>query len=1293
MKRDAGWMTAIVAVTATLGLSTFRSSPQPEGAPAARIGLSSSTSTTAQAAEAYKGPCHAIESALQGFFYPYKSLIQPPLAECPLETFEAPKPATPPVTEIAAKGRFVIATLPDPIHTHLSLMFDRQAEAIQQAAQDAGFTYDSSWFPWEKADDAPLLLKDRDIAENRRDDREEHPGILLFRRSVDQLAQSAASPFNDFLIVFVVGEDPTGGIHRHQFQNAVAWISQIKAKQKPEDRSPTQILGPSFSGSLPSLLQVLAANPRLQTNLSGLDIYSGQVTSTAGVKWFKDATTGQKVNFHSFSHDDYTASRGFAAYLRENGLEDDTHVAVVAEDETAYGYSADNDRSAPAFFHFYYPRDISAVRAAYQEQSLFSRTSSADAARRTLRDDLVETESSTHDTIRTYAAKQTALSQEAVLLQIVSMLRAHNTHFILLRSSNPLDQLFLAHFLKMTYPEGRVVTFGNDLLLRREVGAGGLNGIMTLSTYPLIPEIDDWINPPLDNTFPAHSHRAFSQDGAQGVYVALRFLLSEPCPAKRGPCRPTPGSDSFRPLPDTTHIGIPGYATPFWQEKPQMRPLLWLSVLGNKGFAPVAALNTDDRPLKPSSISGIAEFCDLNLSEELCSAPGTLFRSVWSRPTRAFYTVRYSHHLWWPKVPFSMKVALVAVFLWACFHALCCCAPSITVKPEHRSYFVRMCTSFSPPVSGATVTSPPTAGPRSHMVLIVFSSVLLSMAAMTLAWSYGWMSDQGEPIQHPFRYAIFPYLVWLIAASAIIGNAYIERDLSLLYPMHSRRNLLASPRPWSRAARWSLRAARLPLACFTAATVGFYVLFVLYLDSSLPTNLRTLTYFRSMNLTTGVSPAVPILLLILGMYGWAWNSLRGLTLFNAGKPRLPLDVNLRIGVQGKREKISKKFFTMIDEDHAATKMEALSWPFHHQTWAACAILFVSILVLATLISNGIPLRSLGLSHYSLLICAWIAISMSVLLTNAWQMIQLWMRLRNLLMFLDKLPLRRTMQAIRGFSWGSIWGMGGNVLDIRYKLFYRQFETLNHLQASLKRISLGEVRTTMSPQDAQVWFDKLETTRTIRRDFAEWYAASWNTWSERDLSKLQRVQENTAELVGGVLTEILVPEWNAGTVSLLAADSPASSISEGEEPQLSHLAAKLPKHVRAAEEIVCLLYLGFVQNILGRIRTLVLGMTCLFLSIAFVIPSYPFDPRPLLTGAVIFLFLAVAVVIFTVYSQMFRDATLSHLTNTKPGELGGEFWIKLLTFGIGPAVGLLASVFPELSQFVLSFIGPGSGTAK
>jgi hypothetical protein len=64
----------------------------------------------------------------------------------------------------------------------------------------------------------------------------------------------------------------------------------------------------------------------------------------------------------------------------------------------------------------------------------------------------------------------------------------------------------------------------------------------------------------------------------------------------------------------------------------------------------------------------------------------------------------------------------------------------------------------------------------------------------------------------------------------------------------------------------------------------------------------------------------------------------------------------------------------------------------------------------------------------------------------------------------------------------------------------------------------------------------------------------------------------------------------------------------------------PKNFLAARGVFVLGYLGFIQNILGRIRTLILG--CLFLLVAATlsVSSYPFDPLPVLGGMFMALFL-------------------------------------------------------------------------
>src|SRR5580700_5403003 len=104
--------------------------------------------------------------------------------------------------------QFVFASLPDPVHTHMALLFDRSIEAIESAAQASGFLFSRAWMPWDvsthnESADFTVRLALADYRERV----ESLPGLMIFRRS-------GAKRNNDdhsILFVFVIGETPTAG--------------------------------------------------------------------------------------------------------------------------------------------------------------------------------------------------------------------------------------------------------------------------------------------------------------------------------------------------------------------------------------------------------------------------------------------------------------------------------------------------------------------------------------------------------------------------------------------------------------------------------------------------------------------------------------------------------------------------------------------------------------------------------------------------------------------------------------------------------------------------------------------------------------------------------------------------------------------------------------------------------------------------------------------------------------------------------------------------------------------------
>src|SRR5262249_50874116 len=113
---------------------------------------------------------------------------------------------------------YLIATVPDPKDTRLARDFDLVLEAIQQAIGSAEYTFDHYWLPWERSQTAPAAtsLADPKTAQMAmrylRD-----PGVILFRNSKEKR----------LLLLFLVGETPTGGIYGVAFKNALQQIEGL----------------------------------------------------------------------------------------------------------------------------------------------------------------------------------------------------------------------------------------------------------------------------------------------------------------------------------------------------------------------------------------------------------------------------------------------------------------------------------------------------------------------------------------------------------------------------------------------------------------------------------------------------------------------------------------------------------------------------------------------------------------------------------------------------------------------------------------------------------------------------------------------------------------------------------------------------------------------------------------------------------------------------------------------------------------------------------------------------------
>jgi hypothetical protein len=63
------------------------------------------------------------------------------------------------------------------------------------------------------------------------------------------------------------------------------------------------------------------------------------------------------------------------------------------------------------------------------------------------------------------------------------------------------------------------------------------------------------------------------------------------------------------------------------------------------------------------------------------------------------------------------------------------------------------------------------------------------------------------------------------------------------------------------------------------------------------------------------------------------------------------------------------------------------------------------------------------------------------------------------------------------------------------------------------------------------------------------------------------------------------------------------------------------------------------------------------------------------------------VIWYIYEEMHRDATLSRMTLTVAGKLDTAFWTKFLSAGLIPLLTLMTSVFPQAGYLLYSLVEP------
>ena len=1210
--------------------------------------------------------------------------------------------------------QFVIAIFPDPVHTRLGLLFDRYAEALQQAAQMKRYDFDRALMPWDRTQRPEASdLKTRREEREEQAQRESYPGLMIFRHSEDSeiappqadntsllnqnsSASNSSEAAKGPLFVLVVGETPTAGLNRQQFRNAIQIIEAIRTTSASagSTKQPLLILGPSFSGSLESLSEELHRQELDKVSAQKF-IYSGAVTATDSIRWFQEHLSPASY-FTSFQENDDYARDEFLQFACNRGYKP-YEIAILSEDGTVFGAlnrqnrqdqpeqdsdaadcpggqqqpaagapsganSPETNSKKPAaskidapldkyVLKLHFPREISYFRSAFQKETATQSSSgSASSGSSTLPLKMDES-GNDDDSVAPYAARQTSFSQEAVMLGIVSELQKHHIKFTLLLATDPLDQLFLAEYLRKAYAQGRVVITAPDLLFARE-GDPALRGVLALSTYALVPGLGDrlcrqkvWLG--------WHEDRLFVSSLSAGIFNATVGLLSVPDeeghgwdPTSTPPEEFSRSSAKAVKVPAGSIGSVPyapyaEYGSPNLVQTPgtipavcEERPLLWLTILGRDGFWVIAGLNGRSFQSADGQIPIASLDNGATTTSTLETAESTLRLAAQSPDSYGLLSLQDK---WETKLrtPPAWNIAYLLCLILLAVHALFSWTGTILADSEDRAQFTRNTDSLG--------------------------AVVLALGALALASAFVLVMCTRSP-----------RVDW-------VGTWMLTAVMWLPYPV------FVGVTTWD---LYKLRRERVVVRAFIASVIAMTTFqFVLTWISHGP--LRVYWSTRMLHIASGISPVLPVLLLIAAAYWWMWLSLRGVCLVDLRRPRLP-----------EREDLALDSYRISDAE--GEDLRKTAHPLYFTWQVAIPVIALGFVTLFAL-GRDLPVESVeGIAFdvgFTVILCVMVAAFLGCLT----KLVRTWQKCHQVLAGLDRLPLRSAFGRMKELSWHSFWNPGGSTLRETYKVMMRAMESMTRLLAlvenwntpmkeSARRCARIQIRKTLDVrQGVSEIYAKIMAHMTKKEEAAKssWWKKilAWcaeDSWNGRQLkhlmTRVEELQKEMAKTAAVLLSGMLQPLWDEDETPAVSSDERIA------RPPLQPYRA-------IAEEYVALVYVNFIVSVLLRIRTLVISAGGLYVFIVLSMNVYPFEPHPALQTLSVVLLVLMGGAVGYVYAEMHRETILSRLTSTQPGELGLDFWIKFASAGAIPVFSLLAAQFPSINQFLFSWLEPALQAMK
>lgn len=508
MKEKAPWILAILALLAVypasrIGQEKPAAAPPPKEAPpeAPKPAVADETCLPRPGNAAPPAWCEPVRALLDAFGQPLDPAAPRGVS---LQSF---------AREVRAAGHgldFLIALVPDPRDSGLTVNFDEALDAMQRGFAQSDYLMDRFWLPW--TGDGKGYRQS--------------PGLLLFRKR------------GRVAVVFLVGETPKRGIHREAFGQALDLIGDLQGLAAG-DRS-VGILGPSFSGSAESLRMALSAWKRGELapaeggGRPGLRfrIATGSATAAGLERTFQ----GLADDFCRTVVPDTALQNAVFSFLsREMGW-DPGKVALLIEADTAYGRSVLRKKPRPHenLVLVQFPSHVSDLRNAWEKDAgKEPRKESIEDRLRSSRPALdlsLGDRSEPVDLVPTFSPLTTP-AKDLELSNLLETISREGIRYVGIVATDVKDRLFLADRIRRFSPDTVLFTFENSLLYAHPQVGETMDETLVFTSAPLFTEGAPWL--PASIEAGGRQRRQFTGEYQQGVLQAVRWLLRS-----RGVSRP-----------------------------------------------------------------------------------------------------------------------------------------------------------------------------------------------------------------------------------------------------------------------------------------------------------------------------------------------------------------------------------------------------------------------------------------------------------------------------------------------------------------------------------------------------------------------------------------------------------------------------------------------------------------------------------------------------------------------------------------------------------------------------------